>query len=197
MRGKIFWAVLLLLGLLAGALYADEFGLLPQDEFDALPKGVVNVALAELGRDLLVGGDYGQGNVTPVEIVGTEANREVRIFRTPALPISHRRPAYLRVLLGQVTGLYVWIETPPVQGEWTLTIDRVHFDGVRENIFARQMKPGIRDWVNVLPNTVIECKLTTKTTAVKRNRSFNLTLSPTMYTVWPDSLPVPTRAIFD
>ena len=158
---------------------------------------MVNVARVELGRDLLVGGDYGQGNVTPVEIVGTEANREVRIFRTPALPISHRRPAYLRVLLGQVTGLYVWIETPPVQGEWTLTLDRVHFDGVRENIFTKQMKPGIRDWVKVLPNTVIECKLTTKTTALKRNQSFSLTLSPTRYAIWPGYLPVPSRAIFD
>lgn len=197
MRSKFFWSVLLLLGLLARPLAADKFGLLPKGEFDALPQGVVNVALAELGRDLLVGGDYGLGNVTPVELVGTEANREVRIFRTPELPISHRRPACMRVLLGQVTGLYVWIETPPVQGEWTLTIDRVHFDGIRERIFARQMKPGIRDWVNVLPETLIECKLSTKTTAVKFNRRFNLTLSPAMYAVWPDYLPVPYRNIFD
>lgn len=197
MRGKIFWSVLLLPGLLAGVLHADQFGLLPQAEFDALPQGVVNVALAESGRDLLVGGDYGQGNVTPVEVVGPAGSREVRIFRTPVLPISHRRPACLRVLLGQVDGLYVWIETPPAQGEWTLTIDRVNFDGVRENIFTKQMKPGIRDWVKVLPHTVIECKLTTKTTAVKRNQSFSLTLSPTLYAVWPDYLPVPTRAIFD
>lgn len=197
MQVRIFWGVLLILGLLAEPLAADEFGLQPRGEFDALPQGVVNVALAELGRDLLVGGDYGQGNVTPVEIVGAEPNREERIFRTPDLPISHRRPAIVRVLLGKVSGLYVWIETPPVQGEWTLTIDRVHFDGIRENIFAKQMKPGIRDWVNVLPNTVIECKLSTKTTAVKFNRRFNLTLSPTMYAVWPDYLPVPHRNIFD
>ena len=142
MRSKICWGVFLLLGLLARPLAADEFGLLPKGEFDALPAGVVNVALAELGRDLLVGGDYRQGNVTPVEVVGPAGNREVRIFRTPVLSISHRRPACLRVLLGQVSGLYVWIETPPVQGEWTLSIDRVNFDGVRENIFTKQMNRG-------------------------------------------------------
>ena len=43
MRGKIFWGVLMMLGLLAGPLAADEFGLLPQDEFETLPKGVVNL----------------------------------------------------------------------------------------------------------------------------------------------------------
>lgn len=197
MGGKIVCGALLLLGLLAGPLAADEFGIEPKGEFDALPQGVVNVALPELGRDRLVGGDYGMGNATPVEIVGVEPRREVRIFRTPELTISHRRPASVRVLLGDVSGLFVWIETPPVQGEWTLSIDRVNFDGTRENIFLKQVKPGIRDWVNVLPHTVLECKVTTKTTAVKLNRRFKLTLSPTMYAVWPDYLPVPYRTIFD
>jgi hypothetical protein len=84
-----------------------------------------------------------------------------------------------------------------LQGEWTLAIDRVHFDGNRERIFTKQMRPGIRDWVNVLPHTLIECKLSTKTTAVKFNRRFNLTLSPTIYAVWTDYLPVPYRNIFD
>ena len=121
----------------------------------------------------------------------------MRIFRTPVLPISHRRPACVRVLLGQVSGLYVWIKTPPVQGEWTLTIDRLNFDGVRENIFAKQMKPGIRDWVNVLPHTVIECKLTTKTTAVKREPEFHSDAQPRHVRRLARLLPVPTRAIFD
>ena len=197
MRQPILWGVLFLLGLLASPLAADDFGLQPQAEFDALPTGIVNVALPELGRDLLVGGDYGLGNAIPVEVVGTEANREVRIFRTPGLPISRTRPASGRVLLGQVRGLFVWIETPPVQGEWTLTLNLVHFDGNRETLFRKQMKPGIMTWVNVHPNTVIEWQLTTKTTAVRFNRKFNLTLSPVMYAVWPDFQPVPYRNIFD
>lgn len=197
MGRMVFWGALLLLGLLARPLGADEFGLLPKGEFDALPQGVVNVASPQLGRDLLSGGDYGLGNTTPVEVVGPEARREVRIFRTPELAISHRRPASVRVLLGDVTGLFVWLETPPVQGEWTLIIDRLDFDGSRENIFRKQMKPGIRYWVNVQPRTVIECRVTTKTTAVKLNRRFILSLSPVMYATWPDFLPVPYRNIFD
>jgi hypothetical protein len=197
MGRELVWCLLLLLGLLVRPLGADEFGLQPKGEFDALPQGVVNTASPELGRDLLSGGDYGMGNTSAVEVVGPEARREVRIFRTPELPISHRRPAYFRVLLGEVTGLFAWIETPPVQGEWTLVIDRLDFDGAREEIFRKQMKPGIRQWVNVLPRTVIECRVTTKTTAVRLNRRFILTLSPVMYAVWPDFLPVPYRTIFD
>lgn len=197
MRVRMFWGVLLILGLLAGTLAADQFGLQPPGVFDALPQGVVNVALAELGQDLIVGGDYGLGNVTPVEIVGEGSNQEVRIFRTPDLPISHRRPVIVQVRVGKVSGLFVWIETPPVQGQWTLAISRVHFDGIRENIFTKDIKPGGRDWVNVLPDTLIECRISTKTTAVKLNRRFKLTLSPTMYAVWPDYLPVPHRTIFE
>lgn len=103
----------------------------------------------------------------------------------------------MQVLLGDVRGVYVWIETPPVQGEWTLTVDMVYFDGTKERVLGKHVKPGIRDWVNVEPNTRLEIHLSTKTTAVKLNRRFILSVSPVMYAVWPDFVPVPYRTIFD
>lgn len=183
--------------LLAPSVRADEFGLDPKGYFDALPYDIVNVAVPDFGQDIIIGGDYGLGNVTPVEEVHRGPRPEVRVFRSPELSISHRRPAQLQVMLGNVRGLYVWIETPPVQGEWTLTIDLVYADGNKKNIFGKQVKPGERDFFFVEPHTRLECHLSTKTTAIKRNRKFILTLSPVMYAVWPDFLPMPYRTIFD
>jgi hypothetical protein len=40
-------------------------------------------------------------------------------------------------------------------------------------------------------------KLSTKTRAVKIPMKFILTLSPVMYSVYPDFLPMPYRGIFD
>ena len=107
---------------------------------------------------------------------GTE--HEVRLFRTPELRISHKRPAQMEVLVGNVKSLYVWIETPPLQGEWTLAIDAEYFDGTREQVFGKKMKPGVRDYFNVDPNTRLHIRLSTKTTAVKIPMKFILTLSP-------------------
>ncbi len=59
------------------------------------------------------------------------------------------------------------------------------------------MKPGVRDFFNVEPYTRVACHLSTKTTAVKVPLRFILTLSPVMYAVWPDLLPMPNRSIFD
>jgi len=188
---------LLILSLLAPSVRADEFGLDPKGYFDALPYDIVNVALPDFGQDIIIGGDYGLGNVTLVEEVHRGPKPEVRIFRSPDLLISHKRPAQMQVLLGNVRGLYVWIETPPVQGEWTLTIDLVYVDGTKRNIFGKQVKPGVCDFIFVEPLTRLECRLSTKTTAVKHNRRFVLTLSPVMYAVWPDLLPMPYRTIFD
>jgi len=176
---------------------ADDFDLVPRGYFDALPSGIVNVARPSFGQDIIVGGDYGLGNVVPVEDRRQAPEREVRIFRSPGLPISHQRPAHMQVLLGNISGLYVWLETPPVQGEWTLSIDLVYADGTRRNIFGKHMKPGVREFIFVEPQTRLDCHISTKTTAVKLNRRFVLTLSPVMYAVWPDFLPVPERAIFD
>jgi hypothetical protein len=187
----------LILSLLAPSARADEFGLDPKGSFDALPSDIVNVALPEFGHDLVIPGDYGLGNVTPVEEAIRGTKRVVRIFRSPELRISHKRPAEMQVLLGNVRGLYVWINTPPMQGEWTLSIDLLYVDGSRKNVFGKKMKPGVRDFLYVEPHTRLACRLTTKTTAVKVPLRFMLTLSPVMYAVWPDLLPMPYRSIFD
>jgi hypothetical protein len=187
----------LIMSLLAPSVRADEFGLDPKGTFDALPADIINVALPEFGQDLIIPGDYGLGNVTPVEELVRGTERVVRIFRSPELRISHRRPAEMQVLLGNVRGLYVWLNTPPLQGEWTLSIDLLYADGTSKNIFDKNMKPGVRDFVYVEPHTRVACHLSTKTTAVKVPLRFILTLSPVMYTVWPDLLPMPYRSIFD
>jgi hypothetical protein len=59
------------------------------------------------------------------------------------------------------------------------------------------MKPGVRDFLFVEPHTRLDCHLSSKTTALKVRRKFILTLSPVMYAVWPDFLPMPYRTIFD
>jgi hypothetical protein len=179
MLARVFLTGVLIMNLLAPSVRADEFGLDPKGYFDALPSNIVNVALPEFGRNLIIPGDYGLGNVTS------------------ELYISHRRPANLQVLLGNVTGLYVWIDTPPLQGDWSLSIDLLYFDGARRNIFAKKMEPGVRYWLSVEPHTRIDCHLSTKTTAVKVRLKFILTLSPVVYAVWPDLLPMPNRSIYE
>jgi len=197
MLPRVLLTGFLILGLLGPSARADEFGLDPKGAFDALPSDVINVALPEFGQDLIIPGDYGLGNVTPVEEVFRGTERVVRIFRSPELRISHQRPADMQVLLGNVQGLYVWLNTPPLQGEWTLSIDLLYADGARKNIFGKKMQPGVRDFFYVEPHTRVACHLSTKTTAVKVPQRFILTLSPVMYTVWPDLLPMPYRSIFD
>ena len=197
MLARVLLSGCLIMSLLAPSVRADEFGLDPKGVFDALPSGIVNVALPEFGNDLIIPGDYGLGNVTPVEEVFRGTERVVRIFRSPELRISHTRPAEMQVLLGNVRGLYVWLNTPPMQGEWTLSIDLLYADGSRKNIFGKKMKPGVGDFLYVEPHTRVACHLSTKTTAVKIPLRFILTLSPVMYAVWPDFLPLPYRSIFD
>ena len=114
---RVLLAIFLIMSLLASSARADDFGLDPKGYFDALPSNIVNVALPEFGRDLIIPGDYGLGNVIPVEEVVRGTKRVVHIFRSPELRISHKRPAELQILLGNVRGIYVWINTPPLQGE--------------------------------------------------------------------------------
>jgi hypothetical protein len=194
---RVLLIALLCLTLLVAAAGADEFGLDPKGVFDALPAGIVNVAQRDFGQDIIIPGDYGLGNIIKVEEWHRGAEQEVRIFRSPELRISHKRPAQMEVLLGNVKTLYVWIETPPIQGSWHLTIDTEYFDGTRTEVFSKMMKPGVRDFFNVDPNTRLHIKLSTKTTAVKIPMKFILTLSPVMYAVYPDFLPMPYRTIFD
>lgn len=196
MLGKILIKTLLLLTLLFAAAQA---GTLLHDDLllgDSLPAGVVNTALAHFGLSHL-GGDYGLGNATPVEIVRRGNRREVRIFRSPEITFLHRRNANMQVLLGDLRGIYIWVETPPVQGSWDLAIDRLEMDGTRTHIYSAELNPGVRYFVNVLPHTRVDCRISTKTTAIKYNRRFILTVSPLdSWARWPEFLPVPYRTIF-
>jgi hypothetical protein len=178
--------LVLLLGFLANAGVSE----------DQLPAGVVNTALEDFG-DLVGGGDYGLGNHVRVETVTQGDRKEVRVFRSPELKLSRSRKASFQVLLGNVTGVYLWIETPPVQGHWHLTIDLVYPDGARQELFSKDMKREVRDWMAVVPGTLLDCRMYTKTTAITLSRKFRFNISPEIYSIWPDYLPVPYRTIFE
>jgi hypothetical protein len=197
MRLRILLALLLGVTLLAAAARADDFGLTPRGMFDGLPAGFVNVARQEFGHNLIIPGDYGLGNIVKVEEWQRGNRHQVRLFRTPELRVSHTRPAKMEVLAGNVKMLYVWIETPPMQGSWRVTIDEQYFDGTSEQVFSKEMKPGVRNFFDLQPNTRLHITVSTKTTAVKVPMRFILTLSPVMYAVFPDLLPEPHRTIFE
>lgn len=182
MLGKILFNGLLLLGLLLTPAWAE----------DLLPSNVKNTALEDFGIVALAG-DYGLGNVTPLEIVmGREGRREVRVFRSPELHFWKQR-AKMQVLLGNIRGAWIWVETPPVQGDWHLTVDLLHMDGTREQIVSQDMKPGVRQFVGVLPHTRVECHVSTKIKGKRYiPRKFVLTVSPVdSWAIWPDYLPIP------
>ena len=183
---RLIVAGVLLLGLLVNAGVSE----------DLLPAGFVNTAQEEFGN-LVSGGDYGLGNQVPVEVVTQGDRKEVRVFRSPELKLSHSRKARLQVLLGNVDAIYLWIETPPTQGDWHLTIDLVYPDGTRRELYSRTMNPQVRDWITVVPGTLLDCQMYSRTTALKLNRKFRLNISPEMYAIWPDYLPVPYRTIFE
>jgi hypothetical protein len=197
MMSRVLISLLLCLTLLVPAVCADDFGLEPKGLFDGLPAGIVNVAQRDFGHDIIIPGDYGLGNIVKVEDWRRGTEQEVRIFRSPELRISHKRPAQMNVLLGNVKILYVWIETPPIQGSWHLSIEEEFFDGTRTQVLTKDMKPGVRDSFNVDPNTQLHIKLSTKTTAVKIPMKFVLTISPVLYAVYPDFLPMPYRTIYE
>jgi hypothetical protein len=185
--GKILINGLLLLGLLLTPAGADEM----------LPAGVVNTMQTDFGNQIS-GGDYGLANVTPLEVVGQGERKEVRIFRSPELHLSRKKRANMQVLLGNVRSVYVWVETPPVQGHWNLTVDLLYQDGTRRTIFNRILHRGVRDVVNVEPHTRLDFQIYSKTTAIKLNRRFILNVSPLAYwATYPDFQPLPYRALFD
>jgi hypothetical protein len=187
MLGKILINGLFLLGLLLAPAWAAEL----------LPAGVVNTAQEGFGN-LVSGGDYGLGNVVPVEVVGQGERREVRIFRSPELQLSRKKRASMQILVGNVRILYVWIETPPVQGMWQLSVDAIEQDGTRRPLFSRQLNPGVPDQVNVEPHTRLDCQVYSKTTAIKFNRRFILNFSPPeVWATYPAYAPIPHRALFD
>lgn len=183
---RLLVAGMLLLGFLVNAGVSE----------DLLPAGFVNTAQEDFG-DLVGGGEYGLGNQVRVETVTQGELKEVRVFRSPELKLSRSRKASMQVLLGNTTGVYVWIETPPVQGSWHLNIDIVYPDGARRELYGKDVKPGVRDWLPVVPGTLLDCRMSSRTKAITLSRKFRLNISPEMYAIWPDYLPVPYRTIFE
>ena len=196
MLAKILIRTWLLLTLLISSAQA---GTLLHDDLllgDSLPSGVINTALPQYGLFHL-GGDYGLGNATPVEIVGYGNRRQVRIFRSPEITFLNRSNASMQVLLGNLREIYVWVETPAVQGSWNLTVDLLYLDGTRKRIRSLELNPGVRNYLPVEPHTRVDCRISTKTKAIKYNRKFILTVSPVDgWARWPQYLPVPRRTLF-
>ncbi|MEW6658048.1 MAG: hypothetical protein AB1424_05265 [Thermodesulfobacteriota bacterium] len=195
MLGKILINGLVLLGLLLTPAKAQE--LLPSGAQVLLPAGVVNTALENFGN-ILSGADYGQGNVTPVEVVGQGERREIRIFRTPELRLARHKKANMQVLLGNVKSVYVWVEAPPERVNFHLTVDLLYLDGTRRTLYNKDMHPGVKSFVMVEPHVRLECQIATTTKIVKLNRRFILTVSPLdIWATWPELLPIPYRTFFE
>lgn len=204
MLGKIVINSLLLLGLLLASPARAQIGdiVLPDDL--GLPAGVVNTALPEFGK-FPMAGDYGLGNATPVETVGMGqhavgggTHQQIRIFRSPPLRLDRRKyKANMQVLLGDVKGVYVWVETPPSQGHWRMGVDVLYQDGTRRTLFGKDMNRNDRDWVFVEPNTRLDIEISSKTRAIKVNREFIVAVSPGAYWArYPGYLPIPYKTYF-
>lgn len=203
MLGKILINGLFLLGLLLASPVQAQVGdiVLPERGMplgeESLPTGVVNTVLPEFGKFPLAG-DYGLGNATPVETVGKGQHQEVRIFRSPKLRLQRRGyNANMQVLLGNVKGVFVWVETPMSQGHWNMNVDVLYLDGTRRNLFNKDMNRNVRDWVETEPHTRLDVSIYSKTRAVKVDRGFIVVVSPgDFWARYPGFLPVPYKTYF-
>ena len=196
MLGKILINVLLLGMLLASPAWAQIGDIVLPDDL-GLPSGVVNTVQPEFGKFPL-GDDYGLANATPVESVGKGNHHQIRIVRTPPIRL-HRRSykAKLQVLLGDLKGVFVWMETPPSQGHWNMNVDVLYLDGTRRTLFNKDMNRNDRDWVHSEPNTRIEIEIYSKTRAVKVDRGFIVSVSPgEFWSRYPGYLPIPYKTYF-
>ncbi len=153
---------------------------------DWIPEGIVNIALGEFG-DRIGGGDYGLGNHIPVDVIMIGAKQEIRAFRSPELHLGHLRKANFQVKIGNLTGLYFWLETPPVSSPWIINIEIVYPDGFRRNIWSKDTKPGIWHWIDVDPNTILEVTVNSPESTFKFSKRFHITFCPVQYAVWPES----------
>ncbi|MCE5335311.1 MAG: hypothetical protein LLG06_12080 [Desulfobacteraceae bacterium] len=152
---------------------------------DWLPEGLVNVATGEFG-DRIGGGDYGLGNYIPVDIITVANKPETRLFRSPILYLGHLKKANLQVKIGNITGMFFWIETPPVSSRWIVTLELLYPDGRRKSIWAKDTKPSVRHWIDVDPNTIIDVTVLSPEVTFKFSKRFAITFSPAQYAVWPD-----------
>lgn len=152
---------------------------------DWLPQGIVNVAVGEFG-DRIGGGDYGLGNYIPIDIVTVNNKQEIRAFRSPTLYLGHLKRADLQVKVGNITGMYFWLETPPVSSRWIVNLVLLYPDGRRKSVWSRDTKPGVRHWIDIDPNTIIEASVLSPEVTFRLSKRFTLTFSPSQYAVWPE-----------
>ncbi len=164
--------------------------------YQGLPQGMKNVVLPSV-EDHIGGGDYGLLNIIPVEIVGEEPNREIRVARSPQLYLGYSRKLSCQVKLGKVNEVYFWIETPPVGARWALVMEEVYPDGRRKELIAKNTKPGVRNWTPVDPDTILAISIKVDSD-FKMSRHVIVTVSPTMYSVFPDDYgPMPFRTLWE
>jgi hypothetical protein len=189
-----------LIVLLIGSLFLASAPAVPAGAEEPLPPGIVNVALPEFGDRVVAGADYGLANSQPVEVaLGVGQAREVRIVRTPQeLRLSRtRNEASFQVRLGKVDGVYFWIETPPVHGQWRVTITKTDADGYREPIFGANLHPMVIQSVYVSPDSVLDVKVSSVEQTFRLSKRFLFTVSPVRFALWPEMLPIPYHEFVD
>lgn len=179
--------------LIVGTLFATAVG---EEE---LPADVVNVALPEFGDRIGPGSDYGLANIEPVEVGwGVGRGREIRIVRTPReLRLSRRNEARFQVRLGEVKGVYFWIEAPPVHGQWHVSLTVVYPDGYRETIFSKDMRREGINFAWVPPRALLEIQVSSIEQTFKLSKRFIFTVSPVLISLWPNFLPVPNKSLWE
>ena len=156
------------------------------------PFEVVNVAVPEFG-DRIGGGDYGLANVEPLE-VGPNVGRDraIRVVRTPReFRLSRHGEARFQVQLGEVKAVYFWIESPPVQGAWRLSIAISHPDGYRESIFSEDLLRESVYFAHVPSRALLEFRVTSKEHALRLSKQFIFTVSPVDISFWSSFRQVP------
>lgn len=180
---------LLTVGMLLASAVAEEL----------LPAGVVNVVLPDFGDDCLQGGDCGLANAEPVEVgPGVGREREIRIVRTPQqeLPLSEGSEARFQVRLGEVDYVYFWLEAPPVYGQWHASVSVVYPDGNVDTIFGADLLPDGVNAVWVPPRALLEVRVTSKDRAMKLSKQFTFTVSPVLFSRWPNFSPIPYKTLW-
>lgn len=179
-------------GLIGGFLVVGML-LTPAVAQELLPTDVINVALREFGDSLGAGSDYGIANLEPVEVrQGIGLARQIRIVRTrQALRLSRRNEARFQVRLGEVEGIYFWVESPPVMGGWAVSLSAVNPDGYRQTIFGQDLLREAQYYARVPPRALLEIRVTSKERNPRIRKRFIFTVSPIHLSLSINSRPVP------
>lgn len=156
------------------------------------PYEVVNVAVPGFG-DRIGGGDYGLANVEPVE-VGRSVGQDqaIRVVRTPLeLRLSRRGEARFQVQIGEVQAIYFWVESPPVQGAWHLSVAISYPDGHNQSIFDEDLQRERAYFVWVPPRALLEFRMTSGERTLRLSKQFIFTVSPVNLSLLSGFRPVP------